>query len=127
MTFQKHLLKKLLLILYICISNVIPLSCLPSTNTHCTNPPPCFYETATPPTLLLLNHPILAFLYSGASSFHMTKGLPYAWFHIRPSFAKYATGLMGPSKSILWLVFSPWELWIHSFACKYHKVIVFSS
>jgi hypothetical protein len=41
--------------------------------------------------------PVLTFPYTKASSHHRIKGLSSHWCPIRPSFATYATGAMGPS------------------------------
>ena len=52
----------------------------------------------SPPTHLLN---ATAFLYTGTSSLHRTKGLPSHRCQIRPSSATYAAGVIGPSTCIL--------------------------
>jgi hypothetical protein len=76
----------LLDILYIYISNIIPFPGLPSANPLSHSPLPCFYEGSPPPTAQPMHFYLtaLAFLYTGASSLHRTKGLPSHWHQIRP-------------------------------------------
>jgi hypothetical protein len=78
---------------------MLPPSQVPSLETPITAPSPCFYEIVP-----LLNHPlslpILAFLYTGKSSLHRTKGLSFHWCPRKPSSAPYAAGAM----CTLWLV-----------------------
>ena len=59
----------------------------------------------------VLPHPLthsyltaLAFINAEASGLHRTKGIPYHWCQIRPSFATYSAGVMGPSMCTLWLI-----------------------
>ena len=66
----------------------------------------------TPASMRVLPHApthshltVLAFPYTGASSLHRTKGIPSHWCQIRPSFATYAAGAMGPLwKSVWWFL-----------------------
>ena len=95
----------LLDILFIYISVVIPLPSFSSTNPLSSLP--------TTASLRVLPHPhthchltALAFSYTGASSLYRTKGLSTHWCQIRPFFATYAAGAMGPSRWTLWLVVS---------------------
>ena len=64
-------------------------------------PFPCFYECAHTPSSCFTP---LAFPYSGASSLHRTKGLPFHSCQMKPSSAPYAAGAMDPSMCFLWLV-----------------------
>jgi hypothetical protein len=92
----------LLDILCIYISNVIP---FPSFFSGEPLPPPlpCFYEDAPPPTRTF-RLTTLAFFYTGASSFHRTKGFSSHWCQTIPSSATYAAGAMGPSLHVYSLV-----------------------
>ena len=64
----------LLVILFIYISNVIPLPSFPSTSPLPPPPSPYFYDGAPPVPYSCLRG--LAFSYSGSSNLHWTKGLP---------------------------------------------------
>jgi hypothetical protein len=71
---------------------------------------PLLLWRCSPPT-----HPLLlaaqAFPYTEASNLHSTKGLSFYWCQIRPSYATYGTGAMGPYMCTCWLVvISLWAL-----------------
>jgi hypothetical protein len=116
----------LLTILFIYISNVILLPSFPSKISLSHPRSPCFYEGAPPPThppTPTPTHPpthshthpptpnfqliALASPYTGSSSLHRTKGFSSNWFEIRQSSATYATGAMGHSICIAWLMLVP--------------------
>jgi hypothetical protein len=98
----------LLVILFICISNVIPPSQFILHNPSIPYSSPCFYEGALhPPTHSCLT--ALAFPYAGASSLHRTKGLPSHLCHRRQSSTTYADGFRNPSMCILWEF---WGIWL---------------
>jgi len=78
-SFNHFFKKKLLDILFLYISNVIPFSSFPS-RTPCLIPPSLLlwgYSLTHPPTPSCL--PTVAFPYTGALSLHRTKGLSFHW------------------------------------------------
>jgi hypothetical protein len=94
----------LLIILFIYILNVIPLSSYPSTNAP--SYPPS--HSSPFPSMRMLFYPLtypcltpLASFYAGASSLHKAKGLPSYWCHMGPSFATYVSEAMDHSKYTL--------------------------
>jgi hypothetical protein len=93
----------LLFILFIYITNAIPLPSFPSTNPLVL---PCLYEGAPHlPTFSCLS--ALAFPYPGSSSLHRTKGLPSHCCQIWQSSATYAAGAMHGSPHVCSLVCNP--------------------
>ena len=113
------LLFKKLAILFIYISNVIPLLGFPSTNPL--SPPTLFPASMRmlPPMIHPFppHHPSI--LYAGASHLHRTKGLPSHRCRIRQSSATYTAGAMGFSMCILVLGLnvgisegSGWLIWL---------------
>jgi hypothetical protein len=86
-------------ILFIYISNVIPLACFPSSS-PLSHPSPLLLSGCSPTHLPTHSH--LSFPYTGVLSLHRIKGLSSHWCQIRP--ATYAAGAMGPSMCTLWLV-----------------------
>ena len=90
----------LLVILFMYISNVIPLPSLPSANSvyPLFTASPCFYEGAPPPAHPLLS--ALTFPYP-ESLLVMDQGAPHLVMPERQSSATYLAGAMGPQ---LWLV-----------------------
>ena len=85
------------IIFFIYFSNVIPFPCFTLRKTLSPPPPPAYQPTYS-------HFPVLAFLYTGASSLHRTKCLSPHWCLTRPSSATYAAGSMGHSMCTLWLV-----------------------
>jgi len=94
---------------FIYISNVIPLPSFPSTNSY-PHLHPCLYEGAPHlPSYSCLSG--LVSPYSGSSSLHTTKGLPFQWWKIRPYSATYPAGVMSTFCVLFGWWFSPWEYW----------------
>jgi hypothetical protein len=78
----------LLVILFIYILTITSLPSFPSTTPYPLLPPSCLFEdvpTTCWPTALSA----LGFPYTGSSSLHGTKGIPFQWCQIRQSSATY--------------------------------------
>jgi len=93
----------LLDILFIYISNFIPLPGFPSANPLSHLPSPCFYEGALSPTHPLLSHSPSIPLH-WVIKLPQDQGPPHIGCQIRPFSATYAAGAMSPSMRILLLM-----------------------
>ena len=96
--------------LFIYISNVIAFPSFPSANLYYANAP-----TASPRVLTKqTTHsslPVLAFLYTGASSLHRTKGLSSHWHPTKPSKLHMRQEPWFAPCVFFCCSFSHWELW----------------
>jgi hypothetical protein len=97
-----------LVILFIYISNVIDFPGFSSTNLISDLPFPYIYEGVPPHPLLLT---LLASLFTGASSLHRTKDLPFQGYQIRhPLLPMYLEPCVPQHVLFGWWL-CPWELW----------------